>query len=111
MTQQETAEFVSLIRRTLSELEALPMPTIAVLEGPAFGGGAELALACDIRLADDRAVLALPETRLGIIPGAGGTQRLPRLVGPAKAKELIFTGGWLGSGGWGGGWWLGWCWG
>jgi enoyl-CoA hydratase/carnithine racemase len=66
-----------------------------------------MALACDIRLADERAVLALPETRLGIIPGAGGTQRLPRLVGPAKAKELIFTGGaaWPGARA-AGGWWL-----
>lgn len=86
MTQAEAAEFVSSLRRTFSEVAALPMPTIAVLEGGAFGGGAELALACDLRVADTSAVLAFPETRLGIIPGAGGTQRLPRLVGLGAAK-------------------------
>lgn len=92
MTQHEAAEFVSLLRRTFTEIEALPMPTIAVIEGYALGGGAELALACDLRVADgEAAVMAFPEARLGIIPGAGGTQRLPRLVGPSKAKELIFT--------------------
>jgi enoyl-CoA hydratase/carnithine racemase len=86
MTQAEASEFVSNLRRTFSELAALPMPSIAVLEGGAFGGGAELALACDLRIADTNAVLAFPETRLGIIPGAGGTQRLPRLVGLGVAK-------------------------
>lgn len=91
MTQAETAEFVSSLRRTFTELAGLPMPTIAVLEGYAFGGGAELALACDLRVADTRAQLAFPEARLGIMPGAGGTQRLPRLVGLSTAKELIFT--------------------
>jgi methylglutaconyl-CoA hydratase len=86
MTQAEAAEFVSTLRRTFTDLAALPMPSIAVLEGGAFGGGAELALACDLRVADTNAVLAFPETRLGIIPGAGGTQRLPRLVGLGVAK-------------------------
>lgn len=86
MTQAEAAEFVSTLRRTFTDLAALPMPSIAVLEGAAFGGGAELALACDLRVADSKAVLAFPETRLGIIPGAGGTQRLPRLVGLGVAK-------------------------
>lgn len=86
MTQAETAEFVSSLRRTFTELAGLPMPTIAVLEGYAFGGGAELALACDLRVADTRAQLAFPEARLGIMPGAGGTQRLPRLVGLSTAK-------------------------
>jgi enoyl-CoA hydratase/carnithine racemase len=86
MTQAEAAEFVSMLRRTFTDLAALPMPSIAVLEGGAFGGGAELALACDLRVADTEAVLAFPETRLGIIPGAGGTQRLPRLVGLGVAK-------------------------
>lgn len=69
----------------------LPFPTIASIEGVALGGGLELALACDIRIAGENALLGLPETALAIIPGAGGTQRLPRLVGLAKAKELIFT--------------------
>lgn len=91
MTQQETGEFVTSLRRMFSEVAALPMPTIAVLEGFALGGGAELALACDLRVADETATMAFPEARLGIIPGAGGTQRLPRLIGRSKAKELMFT--------------------
>jgi enoyl-CoA hydratase/carnithine racemase len=70
----------------------IPQPTVAAITGFALGGGCELALCCDTRVAGDNAKLGLPEIRLGIIPGAGGTQRLPRLVGPAKAKEMIFTG-------------------
>lgn len=73
-------------------LAALPRPTIAAISGFALGGGCELALACDFRVASTKAVLGQPEILLGIIPGGGGTQRLPRLVGPARAKELIFTG-------------------
>ena len=76
---------------TLRRLETLAVPTIAAINGYALGGGCELALCCDIRVASDNAVLGLPEVTLGIIPGYGGTQRLPRLIGPAKAKELIFT--------------------
>jgi methylglutaconyl-CoA hydratase len=72
-------------------VEALPQPVIAALQGGAFGGGLELALACDIRIGALEAKLGLTETSLAIIPGAGGTQRLPRLVGIGKAKELIFT--------------------
>jgi methylglutaconyl-CoA hydratase len=97
MTQAETAEFVSSLRRSFTELAGLPMPTIAVLEGYAFGGGAELALACDLRVADTRAQLAFPEARLGIMPGAGGTQRLPRLVGLSRAKVGLGW-GWLCTG-------------
>lgn len=67
-------------------------PTIAAITGYALGGGLELALACDFRVCADNAKLGLPEIQLGIIPGAGGTQRLPRLIGPARAKELIFSG-------------------
>ena len=67
-------------------------PVIAAVNGVALGGGTELALACDIRVASESATMGLTETRLAIIPGAGGTQRLPRLVGRGKAKELIFTG-------------------
>lgn len=92
MTAREAAECVSSLRRLAGALAALPMPTLAVVEGYALGGGAELALACDLRVASASASLAFPEARLGIIPGAGGTQRLPRLVGLAAAKELVFTG-------------------
>lgn len=80
------------LRNAFDGLAKLPMPTIAAVDGVALGGGLELALACDIRIAHETALLGLPETGLAIIPGAGGTQRLPRVVGLAKAKELIFTG-------------------
>jgi enoyl-CoA hydratase/carnithine racemase len=77
------------VARRLAEL---PMPTIAAIEGNALGGGLELALCCDLRIASERARLGLPEVRLAVIPGAGGTQRLPRVVGSARARELILTG-------------------
>lgn len=73
-------------------LARLPMPTIAAIQADALGGGLELALCCDLRVADERAKLGLPEVRLGVMPGSGGTQRLPRLVGPARAKEMILMG-------------------
>ena len=82
----------ALEERVGSALATLPMPTIAAIEGNALGGGLELALACDLRIASERAKLGLPEVRLAVTPGTGGTQRLPRVVGPARAKELIFTG-------------------
>jgi enoyl-CoA hydratase/carnithine racemase len=91
MNEKEVRKTVALIRETINQVEQLPQPVIAVLNGSAFGGGLELALACDIRVAVDTAQLGLTETSLGIIPGAGGTQRLPRLIGTGKAKELIFT--------------------
>jgi enoyl-CoA hydratase/carnithine racemase len=75
-----------------NHLARLPIPTIAAINGLALGGGCEITLACDFRLAAQHAEIALPEVGLGIIPGAGGTQRLPRLIGPTRAKELIFTG-------------------
>ncbi len=78
-----------LVYRQLAELA---MPTIAAIEGDALGGGLELALCCDLRVASARARLGMPEVRLAVLPGSGGTQRLPRLVGPARAKELILTG-------------------
>lgn len=73
-------------------LARLPVPTIAALQADALGGGLELALCCDLRVADERSKLGLPEVRLGVMPGSGGTQRLPRVVGIAKAKELILMG-------------------
>jgi enoyl-CoA hydratase len=75
-----------------TQLAALPMPTIAAIEGNALGGGLEIALCCDLRVASDGAKIGLPEVRLAVTPGAGGTQRLPRVVGVARAKELILTG-------------------
>jgi methylglutaconyl-CoA hydratase len=91
MNETEVRKTVTLIRETINQIEQLPQPVICALNGSAFGGGLELALACDIRIAADTAQLGLTETSLGIIPGAGGTQRLPRLIGKGKAKELIFT--------------------
>jgi len=78
--------------RIAQRLAALPMPTIAAIEGDALGGGLELALCCDLRVASERAKLGLPEVRLAVTPSTGGTQRLPRLVGTARAKELLLTG-------------------
>ncbi|XP_017960250.1 methylglutaconyl-CoA hydratase, mitochondrial [Drosophila navojoa] len=91
MTAEETKEFVTQLRSLLISIEQLPMPVIAALDGAALGGGLEMALACDIRTAASNAKMGLVETRLAIIPGAGGTQRLPRILSPALAKELIFT--------------------
>ncbi len=89
MDEEQVRVFVREIRATLDDLAALPQPTLAVLNGSAFGGGCELALACDLRLMDETARIGLTETSLAIIPGAGGCVRLPRLIGVAKAKELI----------------------
>lgn len=80
------------LQSALLAVARIPKPTVAAITGFALGGGCELALACDFRLAADNAKLGQPEILLGIIPGAGGTQRLSRLVGPAKAKDLIYSG-------------------
>lgn len=79
-------------QEVLAGLAAMPVPTIAAINGFAFGGGLEVALACDLRVATDGARMGLPEVGLGLIPGYGGTQRLPRLIGPSRAMDLIFTG-------------------
>src|SRR5918993_5133706 len=79
-------------QRTFAKLETLPMPSVAVINGYAFGGGLELALACTLRIATRNAKMGLPEIKLGLIPGYGGTQRLPRAVGEARAMDMILTG-------------------
>jgi len=92
LTRDEVKKFILTIRNLLTAVQNLPIPVIAAVNGIALGGGTELALASDIRLASETAAMGLTETKLAIIPGGGGTQRLPRIVGVAKAKELIFTG-------------------
>jgi enoyl-CoA hydratase/carnithine racemase len=91
MTPDQVRRYIFTIRNTFTAVEQVRVPVIAAINGFAFGGGIELALACDLRIAAANAVMGLTETSLAIIPGAGGTQRLPRIIGIAKAKELIFT--------------------
>jgi enoyl-CoA hydratase len=91
MSEDEVRTFLDGLRGTLRAIELAPQVFVAALNGAALGGGLELALACDLRIASDSAQLGLPEVGLGIIPGGGGTQRLPRLVGVARAKDLVLT--------------------
>ncbi|MBL8021141.1 MAG: enoyl-CoA hydratase/isomerase family protein [Leptospirales bacterium] len=91
MNPTEVRDFLNRIGVLFAAIEALPFPTICAINGFAFGGGLELALTCDFRLAASDATLGLTETSLGIIPGAGGTQRLTKLIGAAKSKLLVFT--------------------
>ncbi len=92
MTRDQARAFVPLLADACQAIAGLPFPTIAAVRGAAAGGGCELALACDLRVLADDARIGLPETSLAIIPGAGGTQRLPRMIGQARAKRWIFTG-------------------
>ncbi|HEX6882069.1 MAG TPA: enoyl-CoA hydratase-related protein [Planctomycetota bacterium] len=97
MPLERVPHFVRHIRALMDDVEAMPQPTVAVINGFCFGGGTELALACDLRVAAAHAELGLTETTLAILPGAGGTQRLPRLIGKSRAKDLILTGRKLGA--------------
>ena len=92
MSENDVRVQVQLYRSELGPLDRSPKPVVAAINGAALGGGLELALCCDLRVAASHAQLGLPETTLGIIPGAGGTQRLPRVVGEARAKEMILLG-------------------
>jgi enoyl-CoA hydratase/carnithine racemase len=92
MTLEQTWAFLDVLNRLVNAVAAFPRPVVAAINGAAFGGGLELALACDIRIAADTAEMGLTEVRLGVIPGAGGTQRLARVASVAAAKELILTG-------------------
>lgn len=91
LSPSDVGRFVTSLRQLLTSIEQLPMPVIGAIDGVALGGGLEMALACDIRTAANDVKMGLVETRLAIIPGAGGTQRLPRILSPSLAKELIFT--------------------
>ncbi|ATJ83537.1 enoyl-CoA hydratase-related protein [Halomonas beimenensis] len=91
-TPEQAREFAGQALRTIKRLETLPVPVVALVNGFCLGGGCELALACDWAVASDNAVFGQPEVLLGVIPGFGGTQRLPRRVGPAMALDLVTTG-------------------
>ena len=91
MSEEDVRAWVPFLGGAFNRLAALPVPTIAVIHGIAAGGGVELALACDLRIAEKPATLGLREVALAILPGAGGTQRLTRLIGPSRAKRWIFT--------------------
>jgi enoyl-CoA hydratase len=93
----EAKRFSEIGHAAMALLDRSPVPTIAAVNGYALGGGCEVAIACDVRIAAENATFGFPEVTLGILPGMGGTQRLPHLVGPAFAKELIFTGRRIGA--------------
>jgi enoyl-CoA hydratase len=91
-TIAQTKKFSQILQRVLNRIEMLSIPVIAAINGFCLGGGLEIAMACDLRIASTNASFGQPEIKLGLIPGAGGTQRLPRLIGKTLAKELIFLG-------------------
>ena len=91
MTSNETTEFLKKVNKLFNQIEDLPVPTIASIHGAALGGGLELALCCDFRIASEDSMLGLPETSLGIIPGAGGIFRLSKIIGLSKSKYWVFT--------------------
>ena len=97
LSYAEMVEHSHVLQRSFAAVARIPKPVAAAISGYALGGGCELALCADVRIAADDATLGQPEIKLGIIPGAGATQRLTRLVGPSRAKELIFTGRFVGA--------------
>ena len=92
MSNEETIDAVYMIKSLFFNIYNLPLPTISLIQGACLGGGLELALSCDFRFATNDATFGFPETTLGIIPGAGGTQFLPRLIGTQNAKKMIYSG-------------------
>lgn len=95
LSPKDAERVILLGQETFSRFEASGVPVLCAINGLALGGGLELALACDVRIASDRSRFGFPEVSLGLIPAWGGTQRAARLLGPAKARELIFTGAWI----------------
>ena len=92
MSNKTVMTFLTGLKQLIATLETLPIPVIAAVDGPALGGGLELILGCDVRIATTRAWFGLPETRLGVLPGAGGTVRLGHIIGWARARDMVLTG-------------------
>ncbi len=97
LTYSDMVSWGTQLQEALKVVARLPKPVVAAITGYALGGGFELALACDFRVVGERAKVGVPEIQLGVVPGAGGTQRLTRLVGPARAKSMVFTGRHVGA--------------
>ncbi|MBM7366874.1 enoyl-CoA hydratase/isomerase family protein [Gordonia hydrophobica] len=97
MSHADIRKIASRLQRAIGAISEIPKPTVAAITGYALGGGLEVALGADRRIAGDNAKLGVPEVLLGVIPGGGGTQRLARLIGPSRAKDLVFTGRFVGA--------------